>query len=149
MNYGQKVCLALGHTWTFLLGKVLQPAAMFLQLTTQDEFVAGEKMLWRGSSTLALFFPSENSYISIYFYLSYFKHVSELLILSDGLFIFNWLWQTHFIFIVENMDKKINHKFSSVNCKTRVLSFSIFVLCATMSKENLNVCKWQKMQREK
>lgn len=60
MSYGQKVCLALEHTWTLLLGKVLQPAAMFLQLTTQDEFVAGEKMLWRGSSTQALFFPNEN-----------------------------------------------------------------------------------------
>lgn len=91
------MCLTLGHILTLLLEKVLQTAAMVLQLTTQ-EFVAGEKMLQRGSSTQALFFPEENSYISICFHLSYLKHVSELLILSDVFFISNRLQQTHLIF---------------------------------------------------
>lgn len=85
---------------------VLQPAAIFLQSTIQNKFVAGEEMLQRGSTTQALFFLKEKSYISIYFHLSYFRHVAELLILSDGFFISNRLQQTHFIFIVENMHQK-------------------------------------------
>lgn len=140
MSYGHKSVL---NTWTHLnasFGEGSAAAAVFLQSTTQEEFVAGEKMLQREWS---LIFHMKKICISasilhvcvcdilqacfrISEFLLYSSQKSILIVVaSNGFFISNRLSQMSSIFIVGNVDPKMNLYFSSLICKTRSYSFLI------------------------
>lgn len=140
MSYGHK---SVPNIWTHLnasFGEGSAAAAVLLQSTTQEEFVAGEKMLQRERS---LIFYKEKTCISastLYvcvcdilqacFRISEFLLYSSLkslliVVASNGFYISNRFSQMSSIFIVGNVDPKTNLKFSSLICKTRSYSFLI------------------------